>query len=196
MADDAVLIGPVSGLKFPANREINREFRGFGPNSTIRASIQPATSMACSQIPYATEQGIFLPKQGIPSSEQGIFWAEQASQISASLSAHCGALAWPRSGLKRGDERKAGRPNCRWMRFLARHRDRRLATGRAPVAELLGDEARQRRGGSFSLADPVGSPGTPIFETQRVWRIEAFEAVPLQGAWRPTAWLTMQSAAN
>jgi hypothetical protein len=71
LADDAVLIVPVSGLKFPANREINREFRGFGPNSVILASIQPAISMACSQIPYASEQGIFLPKQGIPSAEPG-----------------------------------------------------------------------------------------------------------------------------
>src|SRR5260370_4535689 len=41
-----VLIGPVSHLKFPANREINREFRGFGPNSVILPSTQPATSMA------------------------------------------------------------------------------------------------------------------------------------------------------
>jgi hypothetical protein len=30
LADDAVLIGPVSGLKFPANREINREIGTFG----------------------------------------------------------------------------------------------------------------------------------------------------------------------
>src|SRR5713226_730018 len=110
VADDAVLIAPVSGLKFPTNREINREFREFAPNSVILAPIQAATSMACSQIPHASEQGIFLPKQGIPSSEQGIFWAEQASQISASLSAHCGALAWPRNDLKRGDERKAAAP--------------------------------------------------------------------------------------
>src|SRR5713226_403083 len=110
VADDAVLIAPVSGLKFPTSREINREFREFAPNSVILAPIQAATSMACSQIPYASEQGIFLPKQGIPSSEQGIFWAEQASQTS--LSAHCSALAWPHRGVKRGDERKAGRPNC------------------------------------------------------------------------------------
>src|SRR6266542_1487018 len=70
LADDAVLIEPVSGFKFPANREINREFRGVGPNSVILASIQPATSMACSQIPYTSEQGIFPPQRGIHMSEQ------------------------------------------------------------------------------------------------------------------------------
>ncbi|SRR6266849_9295632 len=118
VADDAVLIAPVSGLKFPTNREINREFRGFAPNSVILAPIQAATSMAYSQIPHASEQGIFLPKQGIPSSEQGIFWAEQASQISASLSAHCGALAWPRNGLETRRRTEGGPSQLRWMRFL------------------------------------------------------------------------------
>lgn len=36
MVEDAVLIGPVSNLKFPANREINREFcrvRALSSNS-------------------------------------------------------------------------------------------------------------------------------------------------------------------
>jgi hypothetical protein len=103
VADDAVLIGPVSGLKFPANREIYRDFRGFGPNSVILASIQPATSKACSQIPYTSEQGIFLPKQGIPSSEQGIFWAEQTSQI------FCFAWHGPLNGLKRATNGAAAR---------------------------------------------------------------------------------------
>ena len=45
--------------KFPANRENNREFCRIGPNYSILASIRRANSMACSQIPYAVEQGIF-----------------------------------------------------------------------------------------------------------------------------------------
>src|SRR5712692_817206 len=59
LADDAVLIGPVSRVKFPANRENNREFFNFGPNFAILVSNRRATSMACREIPYATEQGIF-----------------------------------------------------------------------------------------------------------------------------------------
>ena len=41
-----------------------------------------------------------LSRRENASLEQGIFWAEQASRISASLSAHCDALAWPRNGLE------------------------------------------------------------------------------------------------
>jgi hypothetical protein len=52
LADDAVRVGPVSTTKFPANREIYREFCGFGHNAAIEVSIQAVTSMACSQIPY------------------------------------------------------------------------------------------------------------------------------------------------
>src|SRR5262245_64655774 len=44
--------------EFPANREINREFRSIRPSTAISTSNQRANSKACSQIPYATEQGI------------------------------------------------------------------------------------------------------------------------------------------
>jgi hypothetical protein len=59
LADEAVSIEPVSASKFPANREINREFRGFGRCSADLTTTQSATSRACSQIPYTREQGIF-----------------------------------------------------------------------------------------------------------------------------------------
>jgi hypothetical protein len=59
-------------LKFPANREINREFRQIRPSAAILAPSQQANPMACSKIPYATEQGIFLTEQGIFAEEQGI----------------------------------------------------------------------------------------------------------------------------
>src|SRR5213080_2164727 len=45
-------------LKFPANREINREFCKIRPSAAVSVSDQRADSMASSQIPYATEQGI------------------------------------------------------------------------------------------------------------------------------------------
>jgi hypothetical protein len=64
-------------VKFPANREINREFFKFGPVSAILASNRPANSIACSTIPYAMKQGIFLTEQGIISAEQGILGFEQ-----------------------------------------------------------------------------------------------------------------------
>ena len=58
--------------KFPANREINREFCGFRPSTTILVPRRRANSMACSRVPYAMEQGIFVPKQAMFCSEQGI----------------------------------------------------------------------------------------------------------------------------
>src|SRR5215813_8103079 len=45
-------------------REINREFRRIRPSTAISASNQRANSRACSQIPYATEQGIFAAITG------------------------------------------------------------------------------------------------------------------------------------
>src|SRR5262245_23390301 len=46
------------------NREINREFCKFGASAAISASSQRANSKACSQIPCATEQGIFAAITG------------------------------------------------------------------------------------------------------------------------------------
>jgi hypothetical protein len=57
---DALNIEPVSTIKFPDNRENTGNFFDFGPNCTILASNLPAPSMACSQIPYSMELGIFL----------------------------------------------------------------------------------------------------------------------------------------
>ena len=47
-----------------ANREFNREFRKFRASAAISASNQRANSKSCSQIPYATEQGIFAAITG------------------------------------------------------------------------------------------------------------------------------------
>jgi hypothetical protein len=56
---EAVSCELVSRTKFPANREINREFRRIRRAIAIFVSDQPADSIAYSGIPYATEQGIF-----------------------------------------------------------------------------------------------------------------------------------------
>src|SRR5262249_50477840 len=65
LADDAVSCERTSlHTKFPANREINREFRRIRPSTAISASNQRANSKACSQIPYATEQGNFAAITG------------------------------------------------------------------------------------------------------------------------------------
>jgi hypothetical protein len=62
---DAVLIEPVSTPKFPANREINREFRRIRLLGAILKADTRANSEACSKIPYSTEQGIIAKEQGI-----------------------------------------------------------------------------------------------------------------------------------
>ena len=46
-------IEPVSTVKFPANREINREFRRIRLLGTILKADTRANSEACSEIPYA-----------------------------------------------------------------------------------------------------------------------------------------------
>jgi len=69
---DAVTVESVSDLKFPANREKNREFcRIRALDATLHADTR-ANSKACSKIPFATEQGIILTEQGISTANTGI----------------------------------------------------------------------------------------------------------------------------
>jgi hypothetical protein len=72
MVADAVGFEPVSAPKFPANREINREFRQIRLLGAILHADTRANSKACSEIPYSAEQGIFAKEQGICTREQGI----------------------------------------------------------------------------------------------------------------------------
>jgi hypothetical protein len=69
---DAVQVEPVSTAKFPANREKNREFRRIRPLGAILKADTRVDSEACSEIPYAAEQGIILAEQGISARDQGI----------------------------------------------------------------------------------------------------------------------------
>jgi hypothetical protein len=48
---DAVAFEPISTLKFPANREKNREFRKIGLLGSILHANTRANSEACSEIP-------------------------------------------------------------------------------------------------------------------------------------------------
>ena len=70
---DAVLVELVSAPKFPANREINREFRQIRLVDAILKADTRANSEVCSEIPYSAEQGIFAKEQGICAREQGIW---------------------------------------------------------------------------------------------------------------------------
>ena len=69
---DAVHVEPVSTPEFPANREINREFRRIRLLDPILNADTRANSKASNKIPYAMEQGIFVKEQGICLQEQGI----------------------------------------------------------------------------------------------------------------------------
>jgi hypothetical protein len=68
---DAVPVEPVSTHEFPANREINREFRRIRLLSAILKADTRANSKAFSEIPYSTKQGIFAKEQGICMRETG-----------------------------------------------------------------------------------------------------------------------------
>ena len=61
-----------SPTQFPANREFYREFYRFWLSSEILAPSQRTNSIACTQIPCKSEQGIFPEEQGISFKEQGI----------------------------------------------------------------------------------------------------------------------------
>jgi hypothetical protein len=56
---------------FPGRREKCREFRRFSRCFRKYIAKTSANSALCERIPYADEQGIFLPAQGINSREQG-----------------------------------------------------------------------------------------------------------------------------
>jgi hypothetical protein len=71
MVADAVGFEPVSTSEFPANREINREFRQIRPLCKILKANTRAISKAFSKIPYATEQEIISAEQGIPGAVTG-----------------------------------------------------------------------------------------------------------------------------
>jgi hypothetical protein len=99
LADDAVQIGPVSNPEFPDNREINREFCRFRPTSVIFAPRRRANSITCSQIPYATEQGIIFKEQGILAQEQGIWEFHLATTEIIAGSAHIATSLAPLAPL-------------------------------------------------------------------------------------------------
>jgi hypothetical protein len=87
-------------LKFPANREINRQFRQIRPFAAIPARDWRANSMACRLIPYLTEQGILAGATGISCGRIGKYGCCHRScsrfEISAMLCAH--------SNLSRADK--------------------------------------------------------------------------------------------
>jgi hypothetical protein len=62
---DAVIVEPVSTPKFPANRDINREFRQIRSLCKILNADTRAISKAFGQITYATELGILPTKSKI-----------------------------------------------------------------------------------------------------------------------------------
>jgi hypothetical protein len=69
---DAVLVEPVSTAKFPANREINREFCRIAVLVASEAVNNGFVTGLSKRIPYTTEQGIILAEQGLLAREQGI----------------------------------------------------------------------------------------------------------------------------
>jgi hypothetical protein len=64
LADDPVLVEPVSDPEFPENREIYREFLSFGRFSAIFVPNRRANSAVYNKSPYVMEQGIFFGRTG------------------------------------------------------------------------------------------------------------------------------------
>ena len=119
MAEDTVCLQPVSGPKFPANREFNREFFKFGLLSAILALNRRANSIACGIIPYSMEQGIFLTEQGIFAAEQGMGLGLHPCGETQKSGAGC-------DGAHRGLRRSGRRPRLLvWLGGASRSRARR-----------------------------------------------------------------------
>src|SRR5262245_39780038 len=76
---DAVQVEPVSALKIPANREINRELCRIRPLDVILNADMRANSAAYREIPYSTKQGIISEEQGNAPQEQGLLSARTTS---------------------------------------------------------------------------------------------------------------------
>ena len=64
LVEDAVEVEHVSATKFPANREINREFFNFGPGSRLRGSQTPNDFVAFEPNSLLNGKGNFLERTG------------------------------------------------------------------------------------------------------------------------------------
>ena len=72
LISEHTIYGRLPRSKFPANREINREFRRIRQLGAILKAAREQIQRLAAKFPYATEQGIFLTEQGISTQEQGI----------------------------------------------------------------------------------------------------------------------------
>ncbi len=118
LADDAVRCQPVSGIEFPGNREINREFCKFGAFLAIPAPNRRANSMDCSKIPYCTGTGNFLRITGNFSEGTG----NSGDRIKASTWKQTSQRA---QGDQKGDQRLRKSDRRRAARCLRAHSGRR-----------------------------------------------------------------------
>jgi hypothetical protein len=64
LADEAVPMEPVSASKFPANREINREFGNLGPRSAVLAPPSTSDFNGLQSNSLHTRTGNFWSEQG------------------------------------------------------------------------------------------------------------------------------------
>jgi hypothetical protein len=78
---DAVAVEPVSTVKFPANREKNREFYKIAASGAPETLNSAAVAGLPMQIPYSTKQGIISAEQGILPQEQGFFFAKSKTSL-------------------------------------------------------------------------------------------------------------------
>jgi hypothetical protein len=76
VAEDAVLIEPVFRANSLLTGKLTGKFAVSGLPGAIFAPDQVAESIACTKIPYSTEQGFFNGYQGRFARQQGICTAD------------------------------------------------------------------------------------------------------------------------
>ena len=100
MVADAVVVEPVSTLKFPANREKNREFYDFRASGAPKALNNTVVTGLPVRIPCSTEQGIIFVETGKLGARTGNSIDQNTIHLRMRFSVHTGlALAihqdWP-----------------------------------------------------------------------------------------------------
>ena len=136
------------GAEFPGGREKSREFCRFGRSLRKSTAKTSANSAICERIPYADEQGIFLPAQGINLREQGIRAKSEFCKCSRTVDNKAinrrgiGAssrLCHPR------ERRRSGPKPCRRIGVWRRCRSIRPAVARpaVPFSREAGSGARE-----------------------------------------------------
>jgi hypothetical protein len=159
--------------------------RPRGATIAVLARNLCAISMACSKIPYETEQGIFFAEQGIFWREQGIFGKRSPDTTKLSC-AEKGQKS--KNSREENPSRRATPTRCSARRSLRPMRSPswgRPVCGRNGVPNLRQNRSREPKSAKIPCRFPGGAPrrGSPWFDAGAA-RHQRRERATGIGPWR------------